>query len=494
MKVNKANLSVIIGAAWMLSPSAAHAHGYAIFPEARQSICYNDGSFWSGNHESEACKATYDISGSYPFVQRNEVAINIPAPHYNDFDKVKEYIPDGTLCAANDHQKRGLDIEHTQWTRTELAPGTFEYVFQATAPHNPSFWEIYLTKPGVDVTKPLNWDDLELISEHGDIAVDGEKKYRMQVTIPADHSGDAILYTRWQREDPVGEGFYNCSDIVITGDGGNPPVDPDEPYLVKGERFIPVDVELTTPELGDQVKYEVFNAEGQLHGEFSVTITEDNTGDWDRLLAAEVNGYYDALHGGNVFVGDWHAEMNHYMYFRDALHSNYFNSKDGLGYGEFSIVSDETPNDLEAVVTAMTLANLVEARIKNGELVVLHPNNSVGEFDSVEWVQLSGEHVEYSTGRYSELFIDTEQLDAQQDHELTFRLTVSNSEGSDTTVYSFVVEGEGDTTPPPSEGDWSASAVYVQGDVVTHGGRSWTAQWWTQGEEPGTTGEWGVWR
>ncbi|HDV5393764.1 TPA: hypothetical protein RI724_002515, partial [Vibrio cholerae] len=32
------------------------------------------------------------------------------------------------------------------------------------------------------------------------------------------------------------------------------------------------------------------------------------------------------------------------------------------------------------------------------------------------------------------------------------------------------------------------------GAVVTHQGKSWTAQWWTQGEEPGTTGEWGVWR
>ncbi|EKA4516317.1 hypothetical protein OLI49_004685, partial [Vibrio parahaemolyticus] len=25
-------------------------------------------------------------------------------------------------------------------------------------------------------------------------------------------------------------------------------------------------------------------------------------------------------------------------------------------------------------------------------------------------------------------------------------------------------------------------------------GKEWTAQWWTSGEEPGTTGQWGVWR
>src|SRR5690348_12353994 len=40
---------------------------------------------------------------------------------------------------------------------------------------------------------------------------------------------------------------------------------------------------------------------------------------------------------------------------------------------------------------------------------------------------------------------------------------------------------------------WSAGAVYTGGDVVSYGGHNWTAKWWTQGETPGTTGQWGVW-
>src|SRR5690606_27118347 len=40
---------------------------------------------------------------------------------------------------------------------------------------------------------------------------------------------------------------------------------------------------------------------------------------------------------------------------------------------------------------------------------------------------------------------------------------------------------------------WNASAVYTGGDRVSHNGHAWRAKWWTQGEEPGTTGEWGVW-
>lgn len=40
---------------------------------------------------------------------------------------------------------------------------------------------------------------------------------------------------------------------------------------------------------------------------------------------------------------------------------------------------------------------------------------------------------------------------------------------------------------------WSSSAIYVNGDQVSHNGHEWQAKWWTQNEEPGTTGEWGVW-
>ena len=40
---------------------------------------------------------------------------------------------------------------------------------------------------------------------------------------------------------------------------------------------------------------------------------------------------------------------------------------------------------------------------------------------------------------------------------------------------------------------WSASEIYTQGMQVIYGGVAWEAQWWTQGEEPGSS-EWGAWR
>jgi len=41
---------------------------------------------------------------------------------------------------------------------------------------------------------------------------------------------------------------------------------------------------------------------------------------------------------------------------------------------------------------------------------------------------------------------------------------------------------------------WDPDTVYHGGDLVFWNGKIWQAQWWTLGEEPGTTGEWGVWR
>ena len=51
------------------------------------------------------------------------------------------------------------------------------------------------------------------------------------------------------------------------------------------------------------------------------------------------------------------------------------------------------------------------------------------------------------------------------------------------------------STPPPGPcpPEWQRTSVYVGGDTVGHNGHKFTAKWWTQGEEPGTTGPDGVW-
>ena len=40
---------------------------------------------------------------------------------------------------------------------------------------------------------------------------------------------------------------------------------------------------------------------------------------------------------------------------------------------------------------------------------------------------------------------------------------------------------------------WNATTAYTGNTVVQHAGRRYRAKWWTQGENPTTTGQWGVW-
>ncbi|MFJ4686931.1 lytic polysaccharide monooxygenase [Streptomyces sp. NPDC088789] len=50
--------------------------------------------------------------------------------------------------------------------------------------------------------------------------------------------------------------------------------------------------------------------------------------------------------------------------------------------------------------------------------------------------------------------------------------------------------GEPTTCAAPA---WSAGTVYNGGDTVSLGNHTWRAKWWVSGEQPGTTGQWGVW-
>ncbi len=41
---------------------------------------------------------------------------------------------------------------------------------------------------------------------------------------------------------------------------------------------------------------------------------------------------------------------------------------------------------------------------------------------------------------------------------------------------------------------WDSQIVYYQGDIVSHNGKNWIAGWYSINEEPGSTGQWGVWQ
>lgn len=55
-------------------------------------------------------------------------------------------------------------------------------------------------------------------------------------------------------------------------------------------------------------------------------------------------------------------------------------------------------------------------------------------------------------------------------------------------------DGGGTTDPDLCDAAaWDPSATYLAGDHVTHEGHAYEASWWTRGDDPATTGEWGAW-
>ncbi|RXJ71572.1 hypothetical protein CS022_20395 [Veronia nyctiphanis] len=69
-------------------------------------------------------------------------------------------------------------------------------------------------------------------------------------------------------------------------------------------------------------------------------------------------------------------------------------------------------------------------------------------------------------------------------------LTVKDAEGLSSSKSVTVKVGSTGGCAPA----WDAGKIYNTGDQISHNGKKYEAKWWTQGQEPGTTGQWGVWK
>lgn len=234
---------------------AVRSHGYLSVPTARQYLCFKDGNFyWPDNGDNipdAACRNAYksvyykyralDLesgavasTAQYMFQQYMEYAA-VAGPNYDDFDLIKQRVVPHTLCGAgsNDRNsvfgdKSGMDEPFNNWRPNTLYLNRYQPVYQMnvhfcpTAIHEPSYFEVFITKSNWDRRNPITWNELEyiggndsnLIPNPGDSLCDNSLVYSIPVVIPY-RSNQFVMYVRWQRIDPVGEGFYNCADLVF---------------------------------------------------------------------------------------------------------------------------------------------------------------------------------------------------------------------------------------------------------------------------------------
>lgn len=285
----------VVSAGLLLTATQAASHGWVEQPLARQQFCVRDGGYWwppdGSGIPNAACRAAFLAAGTFQFVQNNEYSANVI--DYNNIQAVRAVVRDGTLCAAGDNAKRGMNLPSASWQRTSVRPrtdGTIELLFNATAPHSPSFWQFYLTKPGFNAaTQTLTWANLDLVSTASNVPlvqIGGRNMYRLSVRLPAGRTGGATLLTRWQRQDAGGEGFYNCSDITIASAAA---LDwHDQGALARRG---------TSADAGDEVWFRVFDSTGHEQVFEKLPITTDNQSQetWLAQLAEIVNDKYGDL-------------------------------------------------------------------------------------------------------------------------------------------------------------------------------------------------------
>ncbi|WP_329611616.1 hypothetical protein [Kitasatospora herbaricolor] len=78
-------------------------------------------------------------------------------------------------------------------------------------------------------------------------------------------------------------------------------------------------------------------------------------------------------------------------------------------------------------------------------------------------------------------------------YTLTVKGTLTGTSATSSATYTLTVTGTA-TAPACSTASWDGTHVYTGGNTVSWKGHRWSAKWWTLGEEPGTTGQWGVWQ
>ncbi|WP_462168220.1 lytic polysaccharide monooxygenase [Pseudoalteromonas lipolytica] len=469
-----------VATSMLLACASSHvnAHGFLESPKARQAFCQADGGYWWPADGSAipnlACRAAFAEAGHVQFVQDIEYSAN--TIDYTNLAAVKDSVPDGRLCAAGDSEKRGMDLPSAHWQRTEVVPnanGDILVRFLASTPHNPSFWQFYLTKPGFDsATDVLTWDDLELVEEYGNldfvIGDNNDRYYEMSVSIPAERSGDAILYTRWQRDDAGGEGFYNCSDITIVTDTA--PTDPSEwsalTYFVRQGQ---------NAEVGDSVSARLFDETGQELFTQQMQVTSDNQANWQAEFAQLLNLNYSHL----LRIG-----------VQDAGGTIAFNASDILTNQVFA-----TNANYSFALSVKAAPENTAPIIHQPEAITLNENSTADvhlhAFDDQQTALTYRWNVPAPL-RFTGAGADITLIAPEVDADTSFTVTASVSDSMLTSEASFTVTvlNSSVVEPNPDAPAWDNSAQYNTGDKVSFNGGIYSAKWWNQGAQPDSSDAW----
>jgi len=197
-------------------------HGSVISPESRVHRVYASNP---ENPSFELAREAIRRDGTNSYYTWTELSRNIPEAVVAGLPERFDYspwVPDGQLASGGrvaigpgiPRTYAGLDQISADWPTSPAKAGEKLAIdFDAHTPHDPSVWDVWLTKATWSPTQPLAWSQMEFL---GRPAVTlSNMHYRFDVTIPADRVGHHVLWIAWHRDDPVGEVFFSTSDLMI---------------------------------------------------------------------------------------------------------------------------------------------------------------------------------------------------------------------------------------------------------------------------------------
>ncbi|MCR9245824.1 MAG: lytic polysaccharide monooxygenase [bacterium] len=198
-------------------------HGTVVSPMSRVYRVYQSNP---SNPNFALAANAIALDGTLSYYTWNEVSRNIPQAVQASLPPGFDYspwIPDGQLASAGrvnpnsplyPRTYRGLDQVSRDWPKTAVTAGQVLPVsFLATAPHNPSVWDVWMTTADWQPDTPLRWSHMEFLGRPT-VTFTGTH-YDFDITVPADRQGHHVLWVAWQRDDPVGEVFLSTSDLEV---------------------------------------------------------------------------------------------------------------------------------------------------------------------------------------------------------------------------------------------------------------------------------------
>ncbi|WP_432799196.1 lytic polysaccharide monooxygenase [Poriferisphaera sp. WC338] len=207
-------LSLTVAIALSSSATVAFGHGSAISPASR---VWNVRQSNPENPSFELARQAIQMDGKNAYYTWNQVSQNIPAAVQAGLPAGFDYspwVPDGQIASGGNSQYSGLNQVSDQWPTTDATAGeTLTVDFHATAVHEPSVWDVWMTTEDWDPNTAMNWDQMEFLGRPNPVL--NGNHYIFDIEIPEDRSGHHVLWIAWQRNDPVGEVFFSASDLNI---------------------------------------------------------------------------------------------------------------------------------------------------------------------------------------------------------------------------------------------------------------------------------------